>query len=157
MQTFSQAHLSREWKHSTDIYPAVEVYFIINKRLLFSLGSLSNQTTSTEAKTWSESVTSRLCNHFWIMQSHYAWKCVLTILELNWNQRLGQNWTFAMICSRRPHNCARKNENVFKCQKKWKMYVQCVQKYFFSLSNMQICGFLLPSSSWLLKLAIVFQ
>ena len=32
--------------------------------------------------------------------------------------------------------------------------VQSVQKYFFSLSNMQICGFfqnLLPSSSWLLK------
>ena len=35
-------------------------------------------------------------------------KCILTILELNWNQHLGQrrqNWTFVIICSRLPHNC----------------------------------------------------
>ena len=39
-------------------------------------------------------------------------KCVLTILELNWNQCLGhknqclgQKLTFVIICSRRPHNC----------------------------------------------------
>ena len=32
------------------------------------------------------------------------------------------------------------------------MHVQSVQKHCFSLSNMQICGVLLPSSSWLLKL-----
>ena len=32
------------------------------------------------------------------------------------------------------------------------MHVQSVQKNCFSLSNMQICGVLLPSSSWLLKL-----
>ena len=32
------------------------------------------------------------------------------------------------------------------------MHVQSVQKYCFSLSNMQICGFLLPSSLCLLKL-----
>ena len=36
------------------------------------------------------------------------------------------------------------------------MHVQSVQKYCFSSSNMQICGFLLPSSSWLLKLPIHF-
>ena len=32
------------------------------------------------------------------------------------------------------------------------MHVQSVQKYCFPMSNMQICGVLLPSSSWLLKL-----
>ena len=29
---------------------------------------------STEARTSSENVTSRFCNHFSIIQSHYAWK-----------------------------------------------------------------------------------
>ena len=35
-------------------------------------------------------------------------KCVLTILELNWNHHWDirrQNSTFVIICSRRPHNC----------------------------------------------------
>ena len=31
------------------------------------------------------------------------------------------------------------------------MHVQSVQNYCFSVSNMQICGVLLPSSPWLLK------
>ena len=35
-----------------------------------------------------------------------------------------------------------KNENVFKMSKDEKMHVQSVQKYYFSLSNMQICGVL---------------
>ena len=34
----------------------------------------------------------------------------------------------------------RKNENVFKMSKDEKMHVRSVQKYCFSLSNMQICG-----------------
>ena len=37
------------------------------------------------------------------------------------------------------------------------MHVQSVQKYCFSLSNMQIRGLLLPSSSWLLKLPNNYQ
>ena len=35
-------------------------------------------------------------------------KCVLTILELNWNQRFSNKKTklnISVICSRRPHNC----------------------------------------------------
>ena len=35
---------------------------------------LKANTTSTEARTSSENVTSRFCNHFSIIQSHYAWK-----------------------------------------------------------------------------------
>ena len=57
--------------------------------------------------------------------------------------------TAKQVISRR-----RKNENVFKMSKDEKMHVQSVQKYCFSLSNMQICGVLLPSSSWFLKLPI---
>ena len=45
------------------------------------------------------------------------------------------NTTAKQVISRR-----RKNENVFKMSKDEKMHVQSVQKYCFSLSNMQICG-----------------
>ena len=51
-------------------------------RKAVSVGSLSN-TTSTEARTLSENVTSRFCNHLSIMKN--------AILQLNWNQRLGQD------------------------------------------------------------------
>ena len=54
--------------------------------------------TSAEARTSPENVTSRFCNHFSVIQSHYAWKCVLTILKLNWNQRLGHKKTKLNIC-----------------------------------------------------------
>ena len=54
--------------------------------------------TSAEARTSSENATSRFCNHFSVSQSHYAWKCVLTILELNWNQRFGHKKTKLNIC-----------------------------------------------------------
>ena len=67
-------------------------------------------------------------------------KYALTIVELNWNQRLGQDkidhsssyayvvhTTAKQVISRR-----RKNENVFKMSKD--------EKYCFSLSNMHICG-----------------
>ena len=58
-----------------------------------------------------------------------------------------QNSTFAIICSRHVvHTTAkkvisshRKNENVFKKCEKVKNAVQSVQKYCFSLSNVQIC------------------
>ena len=43
--------------------------------------------------------------------------------------------TAKQVISRR-----RKNENVFKMSKDEKMHVQSMQKYCFSLSNMQICG-----------------
>ena len=49
------------------------------------------------------------CSHFFqLFKLIMLEKCVLTILELNWNQRFRlrwQNWTFVIICSRRPHNC----------------------------------------------------
>ena len=90
-------------------------------------------------------------------------KCVLTILELNWNQRLG-HWdkiehlpsyihvvhsTAKQVISRR-----KKNENVFKMSKDEKCTYKACKN---TVCHCQICkfvGFLLPSSSWLLKLPI---
>ena len=54
---------------------------------------------STEAITPSENVTSRFCNHFSIIQSHYDWKmCSNYNLELNWNQLLGHKGTKLNTC-----------------------------------------------------------
>ena len=76
-------------------------------------------------------------------------KCVLTILELNWNQRFGHKKTKLNICyhmltsSMQPQNMSfhvKKNDNVFEMSKNEKIHVQSMQKYCFSLSDMQICG-----------------
>jgi len=75
-------------------------------------------------------------------------KSVLTVLELNCNQRLGHK-TKLNIChhmltssaqlQNRSFHVVERTRTSSKCQK-MKMHVQCVQKYCFSLSNMQICG-----------------
>ena len=77
-------------------------------------------------------------------------KCVLTILELNWNQRLGNKKTKLSICHHMLTSSTQLQNSSFhvvertrtstKCQKNKKMHVQSVQEYCFSLSNMQICG-----------------
>ena len=60
----------------------------------------------------------------------------------------GPNWTFVIICSRRPHNYKTAHFTSWKERKrlrnvhKWKMYVESVQHYCFSPSNMQICDVL---------------
>ena len=67
-------------------------------------------------------------------------KCVLTILELNWNQRLGHfTWR------------RRKNENVFKMSKDVTCTCKACQNTVFHCQICKFMGFLLPSSSWLLK------
>ena len=72
-------------------------------------------------------------------------KCVLTILELNWNQCLGHKKTKTNIChhmltsstqlQNRSFHVVERSRTSSKCQS-----VQSVQKYCFSLSNIQICG-----------------
>ena len=78
-------------------------------------------------------------------------KGVLTIWELNWNQRFGVKKTKLNICYRmvtsstqlqnRSFHVAERTTTSAKCQK-LKMHVQSVRNYCFSLSNMQICDFL---------------
>ena len=89
-------------------------------------------------------------------------KCVLTILELNWNQRLGHKKTKLKIChhlltsAKQVISRRRKNENVSKMSKEEK----CTCKACKNTGFPQICkfeGFLLPSSSWLLKLLILAE
>ena len=93
-------------------------------------------------------------------------KCVLTILELDWNQRLGHKKTKLKTChymaahfvhtTTKHHFTSKKEWERLQNVKKWKMHVQSVQNYC-TVFRCQICkfvGFLLPSSSWLLKLLI---
>ena len=55
--------------------------------------------TSTTARISSENATSRSCNHFSIIQSHYICQNALTILELTWNKRFRDNKTkLNVIC-----------------------------------------------------------
>ena len=86
-------------------------------------------------------------------------KCALTILELNWNQRLGQDkiehlssyahvvhTTAKQVISRR-----RKNENFCKMSKNEKCTCKACRNTVFHCQICKFEGFLLPSSSWLLK------
>ena len=79
-------------------------------------------------------------------------KCVLTILELNWNQRLlGHKKTkieldlssYAHVVHTNAKQVIlrrRKNESVFKMSKDEKCTCKACKNTIFSLSNMHICG-----------------
>ena len=88
-------------------------------------------------------------------------KCVLAILELNWNQRLGHEDKIEHLssCAHVVHTTAkqvisrrRKNENVFKMSKDEKCTCKACKNPVFHGQICKFVGFLLPSSSWLLKL-----
>ena len=92
-------------------------------------------------------------------------KCVPTILELNWNQRLGRKKTKLNIChhmltsSTQLQNTEvisrrRKNENVFKMSKDEKCTCKACKNTVFHCQICKFVRFLLPSSSWLLKLKL---
>ena len=54
-------------------------------------------------------------------------KCVLTILELNWNQRFWDKMPWFNICSRRPHHCKRGH---FTSSKEWeRLQTRCLLIY----------------------------
>ena len=93
-------------------------------------------------------------------------KCVLTILELNWNQRLGHKKTKLDTCqhmltsSTRQQNMSfyvveRTRINVFKMSKDEKCTCKACKNAVFHCQICKFVGFLLPSSSWLLKLPII--
>ena len=88
-------------------------------------------------------------------------KCVLTILELNWNQRLGHKMTKLNICHHMLTSSTQLQNRSFLVVERTRTSLKCQKmktarakraKILFSLSNRQIVGFLLPSSSWLFKL-----
>ena len=90
----------------------------------------------------------------------HDWKEILTILELNWTQRLEQDkiehlssyahvvcTTGKQVISRR-----RKNEDVFTMSKDEKCTCKACKNPVFHCQICKFVGVLLPSSSWLLKL-----
>ena len=84
-------------------------------------------------------------------------KCVLTILELNWNQRLVYKKTKLNVCHHMLTSSTqrrRKNENVFKMSKDERYTCKACKNPVFHCQICKFVRFLLPSSSWLLKLRI---
>ena len=74
---------------------------------------------------------------------------VLTILELNWNQRfrikhLSSYGHVVHTTAKIGHSISWKEREVYDVVQKWKVHVQSVQNYiiFFLQSNMQICNVL---------------
>ena len=126
-------------------------------RKAVSVGSLSkHDLDGSENVIWKL----RFCNHFSIIQSHYAWKiCVLTILELNWNQRLGQDKiehlsSYAHVVqatAKKVISRHRKNENAFKMSKEEKCTCKACKNTVFHCQICKFVEFLLPLSSWLLS------
>ena len=110
----------------------------------------------------SQNVTSRFCNHISIIQTHYSWKICSNYPELKLEPALGTwedkiehlSWyahvvhtTAKQVISRR-----RKNENVFKMSKDGKCTCKACKNTVFHCQICKFVGFLLSSSSWLLKL-----
>ena len=118
----------------------------------------------------SENVTSRFCNHYYslLFKVIMLEKCALrlTILELNWNQRLGNKKTKLKICHHIPTSPTQLQNRSFhvvertrtssKCQmsKHERCTCKACKNTVFYCQICKFVGFLLPSSSWLLKLPI---
>ena len=92
-------------------------------------------------------------------------KFVLTTLESNWNQRLGHERTKLNICHHMLTSSTQlpkqvissrgKDEKVFKMSKDEKCTCKACKITVFHCQICKFVGFLLPSSSWLLKLPTV--
>ena len=90
-------------------------------------------------------------------------KC-LTILELNWNQRLGHKKTNLNICHHMLSSSTRLQNRSFHVVERTRTSTKCqkctckaCKTTVFHCQILQISGVLLPSSSWLLKLSIVWS
>ena len=89
-------------------------------------------------------------------------KCVLTNLELNWNQRLGHKKTKLNNChhmltsstqlQNRSFHVVERTRTSSKCQKMKNCTCKACKNTVFHCQICKCVRFLLPSSSWLLKL-----
>ena len=89
-------------------------------------------------------------------------KCVLTILDLNWNQRLGHKRTKLNIfhhmltsstqLQNRSFHVVQRTRTSSKCQKMKNARAKRAKNAVFHCQICNFVRFLLPSSSWLLKL-----
>ena len=94
---------------------------------------------------------------------NYSGKCVLTILELNWNHPLGHKKTKLNICQDMHTSSTQLQNGLFhvvertrtssKCQKmRKKCTCKARKNTVFHCQMCKFVGFLLPSLSWLLKI-----
>ena len=93
-------------------------------------------------------------------------KAVLTILEFNWNQRLGHKKTKLNIChhmltssthlQNRSFHVVERTRTSTKCQKMKYARAKRAKILFFIVKYANV-GFWLSSSSWLLKLPITIK
>ena len=91
-------------------------------------------------------------------------KSVLTILELNWNQRLGHEKTKLNIChhmlasstqlQNKSFHVVERTRTSTKCQKMKKCTCKACKNTVFHCQICKFVGFSFPLSSWLLKLPI---
>ena len=89
-------------------------------------------------------------------------KCVLTILESNWNQRLGHKksklnifdhvLTSSTQLQNRSFHVVERTRTSSKCQKMKNARAKRAKNTVFHCQMCKFVWFLLPSSSWLLKL-----
>ena len=94
-------------------------------------------------------------------------KCALTILELNWNQRLGHKKTKLNIChhtltsstelQNRSFHVVERTRTSSKCPKNEKCTCKACKNTVFDCQICKFVGVLLPSSPRLLKLSIQSQ
>ena len=138
-------------------------WFILARGIKETLGSLSkHDVDGTENVIWKCNFAFG-CNHFKLFRVIMLEKCVLTILELTCNQRLGHK-TKLNICHHmltsstqlqdRSFHVVERTRTSSKCQKLKKCTCKACKNTVFHRQICKFVGFLLPWSSWLIKLFI---
>ena len=108
-------------------------------------------TFSLEARTSSENVTSRFCNHFSIIQSHYVWKMCSNCPGIKLDQRLGHKKTKLNIChhiltwsrqrQNRSFHVVERTRTSSKCQKMKNARAKRAKILFFIVKYANLAGF----------------
>ena len=119
---------------------------------------------STAARTSSENVTSRFCNHFSIIQGHHGCKMCSNFPGIKLDpalQRLEDKIEHLSSCAnvvlttaKQVISSRRKNENVCGMSKNENCTCKACESIVFHCQICKFMTFLLPSSSWLRKLPI---
>ena len=118
-------------------------------------------------RTLSENASSRFCNHFSIIQSHYACKMCSNYPGIKLEQRFRGKNTKLNIChhtltsstqlQNRSFRVVERTRTSRKCTKMKNARAKCkaCKTIVFRCQICKFVTFLLPSSPWLLKLPIV--
>ena len=70
---------------------------------------------------------SGFCNHFSILPSHYTSKGVLSILELNWNQRFREKKEKLKICGQVLTSSTQEQNRLFHVAERTRTGVKCTK------------------------------